>query len=54
MQQQKTTGNHLTSAHSDIAKILFHTLVRVLLAAPDNDNPNLVPIWDGFGFLVYL
>ena len=28
--------------------------VRILLSAPDHDNPNPVPIGDGFGFLVYL
>ena len=28
--------------------------VRVLLSAPDHDNLDLVPIGDGFGFLVYL
>ena len=27
--------------------------VQLLLSAPGNDNPNLVPIRDGFGFLVY-
>ena len=28
--------------------------VQVLSSAPDNDDPNPVPIGDGFGFLVYL
>ena len=29
-------------------------VVRALGTAPDHDNPNPVPIGDGFGFLVYL
>ena len=28
--------------------------VQVLLSAPYSKNPNLVPIGNGFGFLVYL
>ena len=28
--------------------------VQVLLSAPNSKNPNLVPIGNGFGFLVYL
>ena len=28
--------------------------VQVLLSAPNSRNPNLVPIGNGFGFLVYL
>ena len=28
--------------------------VQVLLSAPNSRNPNLVPIGDGFGFLLYL
>ena len=28
--------------------------VQVLLAAPNSRNPNLVPIGNGFGFLIYL
>ena len=28
--------------------------VQVLLAAPNSRNPNLVPIGEGFGFLLYL
>ena len=28
--------------------------VQVLLPAPNSKNPNLVPIGNGFGFLVYL
>ena len=28
--------------------------VRPLLPAPNSRNPNLVPIGDGFGFLLYL
>lgn len=27
--------------------------VRVLLSALDDENPNPVPIWDGFGFFVF-
>ena len=25
--------------------------VQVLLPAPNENNPNLTPIWDGFGFV---
>ncbi len=28
--------------------------VQVLLSAPNSRNPNLVPIGEGFGFLLYL
>ena len=28
--------------------------VQLLLSAPNSRNPNLVPIGDGFGFLLYL
>ena len=28
--------------------------VQVLLPAPNSRNPNLVPIGEGFGFLLYL
>ena len=28
--------------------------VRFLLSAPNSRNPNLVPIGEGFGFLLYL
>ena len=28
--------------------------VQVLLSAPNSRNPNLVPIGNGFGFLIYL
>ena len=28
--------------------------VQVLLSAPNGRNPNLVPIGNGFGFLIYL
>ena len=28
--------------------------VQVLLSAPNSKNPNLVPIGEGFGFLLYL
>ena len=28
--------------------------VQVLLSAPNSRNPNLVPVGNGFGFLVYL
>ena len=28
--------------------------VQVLLSAPNSKNPNLVPIGEGFGFLIYL
>ena len=28
--------------------------VQVLLSAPNSRNPNLVPIGNGFGFLLYL
>ena len=28
--------------------------VVALLAPPNQDNPNLIPIGDGFGFVVYL
>ena len=27
--------------------------VQVLLSAPKHENPNLVPVGDGFGFLIY-
>ena len=27
--------------------------VQVLLSAPEHENPNLVPVGDGFGFLLY-
>ena len=32
----------------------YEPMVRVDLRAVDHDNPNPVPIGDGFGFLVYL
>ena len=28
--------------------------VQVLLSAPNSKNPNLVPVGNGFGFLIYL
>ena len=28
--------------------------VQVLLSAPNSRNPNLVPVGEGFGFLLYL
>ena len=28
--------------------------VQVLLPAPNSRNPNLVPVGNGFGFLIYL
>ena len=28
--------------------------VQVLLSAPNSKNPNLAPIGEGFGFLLYL
>ena len=28
--------------------------VQVLLSAPNSKNPNLVPVGEGFGFLLYL
>ena len=28
--------------------------VQVLLPAPNSKNPNLVPVGNGFGFLIYL
>ena len=38
----------------DLGSSVYDVQVQVLSSAVDNDNPNQVPIGDGFGFLVYL
>ena len=38
----------------DLGSSVPDVKVQVLSAAPNSRNPNLVPIGEGFGFLLYL
>ena len=38
----------------DLGSGVFDVGVQVPSAAPNSKNPNLVPIGNGFGFLVYI
>ena len=38
----------------DLGSSVYDVQVQVLSSAPNSRNPNLVPIGEGFGFLLYL
>ena len=38
----------------DLGSSVPDVKVQVLSGAPNSENPNLVPIGNGFGFLVYI
>ena len=38
----------------DLGSGIFDVQVQVLSPAPNHDNPNLVPVGDGFGLLLYI
>ena len=53
----------MTISHAPVAELadapdlgsgVYDVKVQVLSGAPNSRNPNLVPIGNGFGFLVYI
>ena len=38
----------------DLGSSVFDVQVQVLSPAPKHENPNLIPIGDGFGFLLLI